>query len=132
MSTERIFQGVTEVLVKALNVDSSEITPETTLSGDLGAESIDYLDIIFRLENKFNISIPRGDLFPMKFIPPDPDPSLISNGSLTTLGLEQLQKQMPYADLSQLKKDPKLSNFLDLFTVNFLCRYIASKLGTTV
>ena len=49
-SREQILEKVREVLVDALGVDEDEVTPEATLMGDLGAESIDFLDIVFRLE----------------------------------------------------------------------------------
>ena len=61
---EEIFDKVRETLVDALGVDDDEVTPEATLIEDLGAESIDFLDIVFRLERNFDIKIPRGELFP--------------------------------------------------------------------
>ena len=63
-SQEEIFTKVSATLVEALNVDEDEIKPTSTLQGDLGAESIDFLDIVFRLEREFGIKIPRGELFP--------------------------------------------------------------------
>jgi acyl carrier protein len=51
-------------LVDALGVDEEEVTPSATMVGDLGAESIDFLDIVFRLEKAFDIKIHRGELFP--------------------------------------------------------------------
>ena len=61
---EEIFEKIQTALVDALGVDDDEVTPEATLVGDLGAESIDFLDIVFRLEKAFDIKIPRGELFP--------------------------------------------------------------------
>ena len=63
-SDEEIFEKVQETLVDALGLDDDEVTPEATLIEDLGAESIDFLDIVFRLEKAFDIKIPRGELFP--------------------------------------------------------------------
>ncbi|NMC21777.1 MAG: acyl carrier protein, partial [Thermogutta sp.] len=63
-SKEEIFEKVREVLVDALAVEEDEVRPDSTLVGDLGAESIDFLDIVFKLEKTFNIKIPRGELFP--------------------------------------------------------------------
>ena len=68
-SKEEVFEKVREALVDALGVDDDEVTPEATLVGDLGAESIDFLDIVFRLEKSFDIKIPRGELFPRTFSP---------------------------------------------------------------
>ncbi len=62
MSREEIFAGVKETLIEALGVDEDEVVGEATLTGDLGAESIDFLDVVFRLEKAFNIKVPRGEL----------------------------------------------------------------------
>ena len=64
MTEEEVFEKVRDVLVDALGVDDDEVTPEAKLEADLGAESIDYLDITFQLEKAFDIKIPRGELFP--------------------------------------------------------------------
>ena len=64
LTQEQIYRKVSATLVEALNVDGDEIKPTATLQGDLGAESIDFLDIVFRLEREFGIKIPRGELFP--------------------------------------------------------------------
>ena len=61
---DEVFEKVKEALVDALGVDDDEVTPEATMVGDLGAESIDFLDIVFRLEKAFGIEIPRSELFP--------------------------------------------------------------------
>ena len=63
-SNDEILEKVQETLVDALGIDDDEATPDATLVGDLGAESIDFLDIVFRLEKTFDIKIPRGELFP--------------------------------------------------------------------
>ena len=64
MSRDEILENVRNTLVEALAVEPDEVTEDATLQGDLGAESIDFLDIVFRLEKGFNIKIPRGELFP--------------------------------------------------------------------
>ncbi len=68
-TTEEIFAKVQESLVDALGVEEDEVTPEATLQGDLDAESIDFLDIVFRLEKAFGIKIERGELSPKTFSP---------------------------------------------------------------
>ena len=57
MSRDEIFQKVQGVLVDALGVDEEEVTPTAVIKDDLGAESIDFLDISFRLEKAFGIKI---------------------------------------------------------------------------
>src|SRR3954469_24060536 len=103
-SQDEIFAKVSATLVEALNVDEEEIKPTSTLQGDLGAESIDFLDIVFRLEREFGIKIPRGELFPEAIFQGDPE--FVQNGKVTEKGLSELRNKMPFADLSSFEKNP--------------------------
>jgi acyl carrier protein len=123
---DEIFTKVSATLVEALNVDEDEIKPTSTLQGDLGAESIDFLDIVFRLEREFGIKIPRGELFPESIFQGDPE--FVQNGRVTDKGLEELRSRMPFADLGDFEKNPEVSKLSDLFTVNLIARYIQGKL----
>src|SRR5437660_4434785 len=124
---EEIYSKVSATLVEALNVDEEDIKPTSTLQGDLGAESIDFLDIVFRLEREFGIKIPRGELFPESIFQGDPD--FVANGRVTDKGLNELRERMPFADLSAFEKNPEVSGISDLFTVELITRYIQGKLG---
>src|SRR6266567_3302959 len=115
---EEIYSKVSATLVEALNVDEDEITPESTLQGDLGAESIDFLDIVFRLEREIGIKIPRGELFPEAIFQGDPD--FVQNGRVTDKGLQELRERMPFADLSGFEKDPEVTHISELFTVELI------------
>src|SRR5438132_11735589 len=126
-SQEEIYTKVSAQLVEALNVDEDDIKPTATLQGDLGAESIDFLDIVFRLEREFGIKIPRGELFPESIFQGDPD--FVQNGRVTDKGLAELRTRMPFADLSHFEKNPDLSGISDLFTVEMITRYIQGKLS---
>ncbi len=126
MSQDEVFDKVREALVGALGVEDDEVTREATLTGDLGAESIDFLDIVFRLEKEFGIKIPRGDLFPDNLFT---DEQYVQDGKLTEAGLEELRKRMPHADLEEFEKDPNVQNVNNLFTVGMICKYIESKLA---
>ncbi|MGE3317130.1 MAG: acyl carrier protein [Planctomycetaceae bacterium] len=126
-TTEEINSKVRETLVDALGVDEDECTPEATLVGDLGAESIDFLDIVFRLEKNFNIKIPRGELFPENLA--SADAGFMKDGMVTQAGLDELRKKMPHADIDKLAKDPKVENIQDLFTVNMIVKFLESKLA---
>src|SRR5438876_193226 len=106
-AAEAIYGKVAKVLVEALNADEEEITPTATLQGDLGAESIDFLDIVFRLEREFGIKIPRGELFPESVFQGDPD--FVRNGRVTDQGMGELRLCMPYADLGAFDKDRRLT-----------------------
>ena len=126
-SQDEIYSKVSATLVEALNVDEEDIKPDATLQGDLGAESIDFLDIVFRLEREFGIKIPRGELFPESIFQGDPE--FVQDGRVTDKGLAELRARMPFADLSAFEKDPRVSGISDLFTVEMITRYIQGKLG---
>jgi acyl carrier protein len=124
---EKIYRTVTRVLVEALNVEEDEVTPASTLQGDLGAESIDFLDIVFRLEREFGIQIPRGELFPESVFQGDPE--FVHDGRVTDWGMAEMRSRMPHADLDAFDRDRRVSSVADLFTVELVARYIAWKLG---
>src|SRR5438128_11467170 len=117
-SQEEIYAKVSATLVDALNVDEDEIQPKATLQGDLGAESIDFLDILFRLEREFGIKIPRDELFPEAIFTGDPE--LVQDGKVTPKGLLELRRRMPFADLDEFEKDPEVRRLSDLFTVDMI------------
>lgn len=127
MSRDEIIEKVQEVLVDALGVDDDEVTTESTLMGDLGAESIDFLDIVFRLEKAFEIKVPREELFPAEGLLNDPE--LVSNGKLTERGLNELREKVPHTELGEFEKDPDINKLADLFTVNAIVNYIESKVN---
>lgn len=126
MSRDKIFQQVQGVLVDALGVDDNEVTPEATLMGDLGAESIDFLDIVFRLEKAFGIKIPREELFPAESLMNNPQ--FVSNGKLTKAGLTELRKKIPHTDITSFENDPDINKLGNLFTVNAIVNYVEGKL----
>src|SRR3954453_16449061 len=115
---DEIYSKVSSTLVEALNVDEDDITPDSTLQGDLGAESIDFLDIVFRLEREFGIKIPRGELFPESIFQGDPE--FVQDGKITEKGLTELKTRMPYADLTAVEQNPELTHLGDLFTVELI------------
>ncbi len=125
-SQQEIYDKVSATLVEALNVDEDDIKPDATLQGDLGAESIDFLDIVFRLEREFGIKIPRGELFPESIFQGDPE--FVQNGKVTDRGLDELRTRMPFADLKKFEQNPEMSAISDLFTVDMITRYIEGKL----
>jgi acyl carrier protein len=127
MSRDEIFQKVQGVLIDALGVDDDEVSAEATLMGDLGAESIDFLDIVFRLEKAFGIKVPREELFPAEGLLNNPD--LVSNGKLTEQGLTELRENVPHTDLTEFEKDPDINKLADLFTVNAIVNYIDGKIN---
>ena len=128
MSRDEIIQQVQEVLVDALGVDDDEVTTEATLMGDLGAESIDFLDIVFRLEKTFGIKIPREELFPAENLMNDSE--FVHNGKLTEKGLAELREKMPHTDITAFESDPDINKLADLFTVNAIVNYVEGKMSS--
>ncbi len=129
MARDEIIQQVQEVLIDALGVDDDEVTNEATLMGDLGAESIDFLDIVFRLEKAFGIKIPREELFPAENLMNNPD--FVQNGKLTEKGLTELRESMPHTDIAGFVDDPDINKLGDLFTVNAIVNYVEGKLNSS-
>jgi acyl carrier protein len=125
---DEVFSKVQTALVDALGVDEDEVTPTATLVGDLGAESIDFLDIVFRLEKAFDIKIPRGELFPEDILN---NAEYLQNGKVTPQGIELLRKRMPFADLTKFEANPVVQDFANQLTVQDLARYVGSKVGAT-
>ena len=127
LSRDEIKDKVREALVDALGVDEDEVTPEARIGADLGAESIDYLDIVFRLEKAFSIKIPREELFPAESLMNNPE--FVSNGKLTEVGLTELRQKLPHTDLATFEQDPDINKLGDLFTVNAIVNFIDGKLN---
>ena len=128
MSRDEIFQDVQEVLVDALGLDDDEVTKDATLMGDLGAESIDFLDVVFRLEKAFDIKIEREELFPADALMNDPD-LIDDNQKLTAKGMALLKEKMPHTDLTDYEQDPDIKKLGDLFTVDSIVNFIESRLA---
>src|SRR5688572_6290304 len=108
VTKDEVFDKIRTALVDALGVDEEEVTREATLVGDLGAESIDFLDIVFRLEKAFKIEIPRSELFPEDVLT---NAQYVKNGMVTPEGLAKLKERMPFADLTKFEKNPKVQDF---------------------
>jgi acyl carrier protein len=125
-SKEEIFAKVQEALVDALGVEEDEVTPEATLQGDLDAESIDFLDIVFRLEKAFNIKIERGELFPEDILT---DSSFVADGKVNAAGIVKLKERMPFADLSAFEADPQVQKLGKQLTVRDMCGFVEYKLA---
>ena len=129
-SRDEIVKDVQVVLEDALGVEADEITLDATLTGDLGAESIDYLDIVFRLEKKFSTSdkpfkIQQGELFPENLMT---DVSLVENGKVTAKGVALLKERMPHIALGDFESNPQIAKLSEIFTVRSLVDFVERKL----
>ncbi len=125
-SDDEIFEKVREALVDALGVDDDEVLPGATLQGDLDAESIDFLDIVFRLEKAFDIKIERGELFPEDILT---DTEFVQDGKVNEAGIAKLRERMPFADLTKFEAEPVVQNLGQQLTVQDMCKFVAHKLA---
>ena len=127
MSKDEILEKVTETLVDALSVEEDEVTEAARLTEDLGAESIDFLDIVFRLEKSFGIKIPQDELIPRDVLS---NPDYVDDRKLNAKGLAALKESMPHADLAEFEQDPDIDKISDVFTVGTIVRFVEAKLAT--
>lgn len=128
MTRDEISTKVREVLVEALGVDEEEVVPTASLVSDLGAESIDFLDIVFQLERAFGFKVGQGELFPEGVTQ---DPRYVQAGKVTAEGLAALKARLPHVDFSAFEKDPQVSKVGSVFTVEALVNYVTRKLNVT-
>lgn len=126
LTRDKIFEGVSRVLQDTLGVDEEEVKLGSTLTGDLGAESIDFLDIVFRLEKNFGVKIPRGDLFPEVELS---DPRFVRGGWITEAGREALLRRCPWMETVLTDKECWPINVNDLIVVSGIVIYVESKLS---
>ena len=128
MDEKQIIDKVRMCVATALGRDEDEVQVGKKLQRDLEAESIDYLDITFQLEKTFGISIDKDELFPQKLFQ---DEELVKNGVVTEKGLRFLEEKLPFADLADFKRDPRVTRVPDLFTVGLLVSYVKMKLASS-
>ena len=121
-----ILSKIQDVLANALGVDENEVKPESSLTADLGAESIDFIDIIFRLEKSFDIKIPSGDLFPGNILNEE---RFVQGGMVTAAGLDELREKVPYLDVDKFAKDPQITKLANQFTVQMVMNYVHDRIS---
>ncbi len=122
---QEITKSVRSIISQALKVDESKVQLESSLIKDLGAESIDFLDIVFRLEKAFKIKIPKGELFPEKILA---DARFVKNGLVTQAGIDELKTKMSNVNWEEFTKNPQVSSLGNLFTVGMIVNYLSDKL----
>ena len=123
---QEILEKIQQILSSALGVDRDEVRPEASLTRDLGAESIDFIDIIFRLERAFDIKIPSGELFPGNLLNDD---RFVQGGVVTADGLTELKVKVPYLDVDSFSRDPQVARLAEFFTVQMVADYLKDRLA---
>lgn len=122
------FEKVQEIIADALYVDKEECTKDATLIGDLGAESIDFLDIIFRLEQEFGVKLPKGEV-ERNARGNLSDEEFAINGVIQPQGLENLRKAVPGAHADQITEGMLVRDIPSLFTVETFLHMVEEKLA---
>ncbi|MBT8485675.1 MAG: acyl carrier protein [Phycisphaerales bacterium] len=130
MSREEIYLKVKEVLEEALGADEDEVTPQASLTADLEAESIDFLDIVFRLEKTFStddapFKISQGELFPENLME---NPEWVQDGTFTDAGMAMLKERMPHVDFTKFESDRDVNKVAELITVDSIVTFVERKL----
>lgn len=123
MNIETVFPDVANILTDVLVLDEGEVALEKRLVTDLNAESIDFLDIMFQVERKFDVKIPRGQ------IEKDVRGALEEGefekeGVLTEKGLEALRAYLSEVPEDYFKKEMKVGEIPTLLTVETLCKLV--------
>lgn len=134
MTREEVVKKVQAAFIEALGVDDDEVTPESKIFDDLGAESLDLLEIVFLLERTFDIKIPRGGMKEASQAGIDPSQYEV-DGKLTALALEKLQELMPEVDPSEIKPGLTANDIPRLFRVQTFVNIVTQLLrdkGVTV
>jgi acyl carrier protein len=130
MDDKELYEKVKEAIVDALGVDADEVRPDSVLFDDLGAESLDLLDIVFRLEKAFGIKIPRGgvqqDLLAAEGIK---EQDVIVDGALTALGAEKLRERMTEVKGEKIKAGFRIDDIPTLFTVQTFVNIVKQQLA---
>jgi acyl carrier protein len=125
MNVERVYPKVREIVADVLVIDEDEISLSSRLISDLGAESIDFLDLVFQLEKEFSIKIPRGQL--EKNARGDlAEHEFEKNGTLTDQGLVSLKRYLSEVPAEQFKSNMKVNEIPMLFTVETFCKLIVA------
>ena len=118
-----VYPKVVEIIADVLAIDEEKITPDSSLIMDLGAESIDFLDLIFRLERGFGVKIPRGQI--EKEARGDLSESEFEqSGVITPRGIETLKAYLPEVPTDKFKANLKLMELPTLFTVTTFCKLV--------
>ena len=114
---EATFAKVRSCIAEALGLDEDEVEYASRLIGDLGAESLDFLDIAFRLERAFDIRIPRGGIEATSREGLPEGEAYEVNGVLTEASLRRLATHMPEVPTNEFRVGLKVSEVPTLFRV---------------
>ena len=118
-----IFPKVAETMADALGCDKEKVKPDASLIGDLGAESIDFLDIIFRLERAFKVKIPRGKIVE-EARGQLSESEFEKGGVVTDAGVARLKSILSEVPPERFKTPLKSAEIPKLFTTETFCKMV--------
>jgi acyl carrier protein len=118
-----VFPIVAEKLADALGCDLEQLKPEASLIDDLGAESIDFLDVVFRLERAFKVKIPRGRI--MEEARGDLTTAEFERGGIVSeAGFARLRSYLSEVPADRFQSPLKVADIPRLFTVETFCKLV--------
>ncbi len=123
MNVETVFPKLQAIVADVLVVDEEEVQLNSRLIADLGAESIDFLDLVFQLEREFDIKIPRGQL-EKNARGTLSEAEFEQGGVVTSQGLEALKSYFSEVDEAHFKENLKVNEIPMLFTVETFCKVV--------
>ena len=119
----RVFPTVAEIIADALAREVDEVSLESRLIEDLGAESIDFLDIVFRLEQRFAVQIPRGQIVEDARGELSED-EFERDGRLTDAAIERLRAYLSEVPADRFRPRMRSAEIPLLFTVATFCKLV--------
>ncbi|MEI6095420.1 MAG: acyl carrier protein [Gammaproteobacteria bacterium] len=125
MNVESVYPKVRTIIADVLVLDEEEVTLSSRLIGDLGAESIDFLDLVFQLEKEFEIKIPRGQL-EKNARGELSEEEFEKTGVLTVAGMQALRQYLSEVPAEHFTPNMKLNEIPALFTVETFCKLIVA------
>lgn len=128
MTVEDVYPKVKEIIADVLVIDEESISLQSRLIAELGAESIDFLDLVFQLEKKFSIKIPRGQLEKNARGTLSED-EFEKGGVLTVNGLIALKKYLNEVSAEHFKANMKINEIPMLFTVETFCKLVVAAIN---
>lgn len=120
MTQDEVYQKLRTLLANSLAIDEEMVTPDARIINDLGAESIDFLDIAFQAEKVFGIRIKPNDML----LGDSPSEEYVLDGQITDAGLVELRRRMPHVCFDELEQNRDIRNVQSVLTVDSLVQFI--------
>ena len=117
-TTDPIMQAVQEIVADVLALDLEEVHPSDRFEHDLGAGSLETLELSWQCEKRFGVKLPIQNLFPEESLITD------QNGALTPESIENLRRKLPFLEYHRIQGDPRKERLMELFTVDAIAQFV--------